>query len=91
MKRHLSIYLKCMVIAHTIRDSGLNFIDMYKSIFKLFPGLHPDEYDNPDGGWPEELKPWAKRAFELHKQGLISDEDLYPADVALKTLTEKRS
>jgi hypothetical protein len=60
------------------------FLEAWKAIAFLQPGLHPDEYRNPDGGWPEELKPFAEEAFRRRERNEISDEVLYPWEEALK-------
>ena len=60
------------------------FLDAWKVIAFLYPGLHPDEADNPDGGWPEELKPFAEEAFRRFEIGKFTDYELYPWQEAMK-------
>lgn len=40
-----------------------DFINGWQSLFFLAPGLHPDESDHPDGGWPLGWMSIAKEAF----------------------------
>ncbi len=54
------------------------FMKGWKSVAFLYPGIHPDEFDNPDGGWPDELKPIAEEAFRRFEAGTFSDEEMYP-------------
>ncbi len=59
-------------------DMGVDvFRHLWGMLGALFLGLHPDGYDDPDSGWPEELKPMAAEAFRRFEAGLLSDEELY--------------
>lgn len=68
-----------------------DFLDAWKAIAFLYPGLHPDEADNPDGGWPEELKPFAEEAFRRYEAGELADDQLYPWQEAMKGIKENTS
>jgi hypothetical protein len=35
------------------------FINAWCSVAYLFPGLHPDGFDDPDSGWPPGLRRFA--------------------------------
>lgn len=57
-----------------------HFIRVWNCIAYLHPGLHPDHYDDPDGGWPDDLHPFAVEAFRRVEVGDISEDELYPSD-----------
>jgi len=59
-----------------------DFINTWHSISYLYPGLHPDDYDSPDGGWPRVLKPFAVEAWARFESGELNDAELYPAEAA---------
>ena len=46
----------------------------------LHSGLHPDEVDNSDGGWPADLKQIGVEAWRRYEAGEFADEELYPSD-----------
>lgn len=50
------------------------------SIAYLFPGLHPDGFENADSGWPRVLKRFAAEAWRRTEAGELADEELYPSD-----------
>jgi hypothetical protein len=54
-----------------------DFLKVWRTIFFLQNGLHPDEYKNPEGGWPERLKPLAREAFRRAKTGEFADDEIY--------------
>jgi hypothetical protein len=35
----------------------LTLVRGYHQIFEQYPGLHPDGFDDPESGWPEDIKP----------------------------------
>lgn len=53
------------------------FLKVWRTVFWLYPGLHPDEASNPDGGWPEELTPFATEALQRYEKGMLSDREYY--------------
>jgi hypothetical protein len=67
------------------------FQNAWKAVAFLNPGLHPDEVDNPDGGCPEELKPFAAEAFRRFEIGEFSDGELYCYEEAMKGIKENTS
>jgi hypothetical protein len=67
------------------------FLNAWKAIAFLNPGLHPDEYQNPDGGWPEELKVFAEEAFRRSEAGELADDELYCYEQAMKGLDAKEN
>jgi hypothetical protein len=67
--------------AEPVQDlSREDFINVWHSIFYLFPGIHPDGYDASDSSWPRVLKPFADEAWRRFENGELHDEELYPAD-----------
>lgn len=61
----------------------LNNEDLIKAWFAIsyaFPGLHPDDFDSPDGSWPENLQSLAQEVWIRAESGLLTDVYLYPAD-----------
>lgn len=55
---------------------------MSGDFFDLYPGLHPDAYDDPDSGWPRGLKKFAAEAWARFEAGELADDELYPAEAA---------
>jgi len=41
----------------------------------LFPGLHPDGFEDADSGWPRVLKPFAAEAWRRVEVGEITEEE----------------
>lgn len=56
------------------------FLKGWGAIFYLAPGLHPDEYDNPTGGWPTGWRQLGAEAFRRSSAGQLTDSELYPCD-----------
>jgi hypothetical protein len=46
----------------------------------LFPGLHPDGFEDADSGWPRVLKRFAAEAWRRADAGELTDEEMYPSD-----------
>jgi hypothetical protein len=59
-----------------------NFVRAWCSVSYLYPGLHPDGFEDPDSGWPKTLKRFATEAWRRAEIGELSDEELYPSDAA---------
>jgi len=57
-----------------------DFVRAWSSIAYLYPGLHPDGYDDPDSGWPRVLKRFAAEAWRRAEIGELRDEELYASD-----------
>lgn len=69
--------------AHAVNWDDLTtdcFVRVWCSIAYLFPGLHPDGYNEPDSGWPKALRRFAAEAWRRAKAGELSDDELYPCD-----------
>ncbi len=56
------------------------FLRGWNALFYLHPGLHPDGFDDPESGWPEELLFIAGEAWRRFDVGEIGDSDIYCAD-----------
>jgi hypothetical protein len=57
-----------------------DFILVWSSVAYLYPGLHPDGFDDTDSGWPAALRPFACEAVRRAENGELADEQLYPSD-----------
>jgi hypothetical protein len=57
-----------------------DFLRAWCSVGYLFPGLHPDGFDDADSGWPRVLKRFAAEAWRREDAGELADEELYPCD-----------
>lgn len=63
----------------TMLPAGV-FVRAWCSVAYLFPGLHPDGYDEAESGWPRVLQPFAAEAWRRAEAGQLRDEELYPSD-----------
>jgi len=52
----------------------------WSSVAYLFPGLHPDGFEDADSGWPRGLKRFAAEAWRRADAGELADEEMYPSD-----------
>jgi hypothetical protein len=57
-----------------------DFVRAWSSIAYLFPGLHPDGFEDADSGWPRVLRRFAAEAWRRAEAGELDDAELYPAD-----------
>jgi len=80
-------------IPHSLRAAGRNlrlafhgpikklstkkFIRAWCSISYLYPGLHPDGYEDAESGWPRKLRRFAAEAWCRAEAGKLSDNELY--------------
>jgi hypothetical protein len=62
------------------------FLAGWGAIAFIAPGLHPDEADNPEGGWPQGWKCIAMEAFRRSERGELDDGELYPYRCAQKAI-----
>jgi hypothetical protein len=60
--------------------SKIEFVRVWSSIAYLFPGLHPDGFENLQSGWPLVLRRFAVEAWRREAAGVLGDEELYPSD-----------
>lgn len=62
--------------------SGKRIINVWHAVAYLYPGPHPDGYDEPGSGWPRVLRPFAAEAWRRAEAGELADDELYPAEAA---------
>lgn len=55
----------------------------------LFPGLHPDGYEDAESGWPCALKRFATEAWRRAEAGELADEELHPCDAQWSGLYDR--
>ena len=67
------------------------FLSGWGALFYIAPGLHPDEWDNPEGGWPEGWRCLAAEAFRRHEACTIADGELYPSACSHQALADARA
>ena len=60
--------------------SKVEFIRAWCALSYLNTGLHPDDFDEPDSGWPESFKRYAAEARRREEAGELADEEMYPSD-----------
>ncbi len=65
------------------------FLRAWCSVAYLFPGLHPDGYEDTDSGWPRALKPFAAEAWRRAEAGELTDEELYCCDAQWSGLYDR--
>ncbi len=56
------------------------FVRAWCSVAYLFPGLHPDGYEDAESGWPRVLRPVAAEAWRRADSGELDDAGLYTSD-----------
>ena len=57
-----------------------DFVRAWSAVAYLFPGLHPDGFEDADSGWPVALKRFAAEAWRRAEAGELDDAELYPSD-----------
>ena len=65
------------------------FVRAWCSIAYLFPGLHPDGFDDVESGWPRVLRQFADEAWRRAETGELADEELYPSDAQWSGLYDR--
>lgn len=65
------------------------FVRAWCSLAYLFPGLHPDGFDDSDSGWPRTLKVFAAEAWRRADAGELADDELYPCDAQWSGLYDR--
>jgi hypothetical protein len=66
-----------------------DFVRAWCSLAYLFPGLHPDGFDEPDSGWTPVLKRFAAEAWRRADVGELSDDELYACDAQWSGLFDR--
>jgi len=57
-----------------------SFVRAWSSIAYLFPGLHPDGFEDAESGWPRILRRFAAEAWRRADAGELDDAELYASD-----------
>jgi hypothetical protein len=57
-----------------------SFVRAWCSVAYLFPGLHPDGFDDAGSGWPRALRRFAAEAWRRLVAGEIGEAEFYPSD-----------
>jgi hypothetical protein len=57
-----------------------NKVRAWSSVAYLFPGLHPDGFEDADSGWPRGWQRIAAEAWRRVEAGAITEAELYPSD-----------
>ena len=57
-----------------------DFVRAWCAIAYVFPGLHPDGYEDAESGWPRALRRFAAEAWRRADAGELDDEELYCCD-----------
>jgi hypothetical protein len=79
-----------LALAHPLEQlSRDQFVRVWSAIAYLFPGLHPDGYDDAESGWPPILKRFAAEAWRRADAGELLDEELYPSDAQWSGLYDR--
>jgi hypothetical protein len=66
------------------------FLRGWHALFWLFPGLHPDGFDEDWESEFEMYRPLAAEAFKRAEAGELTDDELYPTDAAQARLAWER-
>ena len=69
--------------------SHQQFVRSWCSVAYLFPGLHPDGYDDPDSGWTKVLKCFAAEAWRRADLGELSEDEIYACDAQWSGLYDR--
>ena len=77
-------------LAHPLeRLSHEQIIRAWSAVACLFPGLHPDGYEDAGSGWPRALKHFATEAWRRADAGELADEELYPSNAQWSGLYDR--
>jgi len=60
--------------------SKADFVRAWSSIAYLFPGLHPDGFEDAESGWPRVLRRFAAEAWRRAEASELDDAELYTSD-----------
>ena len=66
-----------------------DIVRAWSSIAYLFPGLHPDGFEDADSGWPRVLRRFAAEAWRRAEAGELDDAELYPSDAQWSGLCDQ--
>lgn len=63
----------------SILDHGA-FVRLWNAVAFLYPGLHPDGFDDEGSGWPAALRPIVADMWRRYESGELTDPEAYPCD-----------
>jgi len=66
-----------------------DFVRAWSAVAYLFPGLHPDGYEDVESGWPGVLKHFAAEAWRRADPGELTDGELYCCDAQWSGLYDR--
>jgi len=66
-----------------------DFIRAWSSIAYLFPGLHPDGFEDAESGWPRVLRRFAAEAWRRAEAGELDDAEVYTSDAQWSGLCDQ--
>jgi hypothetical protein len=69
--------------------SKADFVRAWSSIAYLFPGLHPDGFDDAESGWPRVLRRFAAEAWRRAEADELDDAELYTSDAQWSGLCDQ--
>ncbi|MDB6124673.1 MAG: hypothetical protein JWQ71_3666 [Pedosphaera sp.] len=72
--------LRYALAAPVEKLSKENLIHAWCAVAYLFPGLHPDGYDDADSGWPRILRRFAAEVWRRAVKNEMADDELYASD-----------
>lgn len=79
-----------LALAHPLEQlPKLQFVRAWSSIAYLFPGLHPDGFEDVDSGWPRVLCRFAAEAWRRADNGDLDDDELYASDAQWSGLYDR--
>lgn len=77
-------------LAHSLENlPHEQFVRAWSAVAYLFPGLHPDGFDDADSGWPRALKRFAEEAWRRAEANELAEEELYPSDAQWSGLHDR--
>lgn len=66
-----------------------DFIRAWSSVTYLFPGLHPDGFEEAESGWPRALRRFTAEAWHRAEAGEFVEDALYPCDAQWSGLYDR--
>jgi hypothetical protein len=57
-----------------------DFVRAWCAVAYIFPGLHPDGYEDAESGWPRMLRRFAVEAWRRNDAGELEEDELYCCD-----------
>lgn len=81
--------IRCAVAGRLDQLDKPHFVRAWCSLAYLFPGLHPDGFDDSDSGWPRTLKVFAAEAWRRADTGELAEDELYPCDAQWSGLYDR--